>query len=280
MGMKWEQAQPGVDGGDDVLDRYLQDDTPANGSGPGSFAQSGQGMTSGDSVDQEAEVDQRVIARLESYLDEKLKAMRQDLQTYADRTAQSYSDKTAHRLTQQQSERLQALDRALSGLEDVLGPDFDAIKRQKQLDILLDGGRTDNVAPETPRTPSAPEASQPTDFADAYLSSRLGDPSQFSEDDLNVIRSELSQARDMNDWITRVDRLAQNRARQAPPESTQGSADTSAARMQPVSLQGSRRSNPSLEQLDRALNRAAAEGDLKAVEEISKQIDEAVRRLR
>jgi hypothetical protein len=280
MNANWEQSGQGVEGEavDEVVQRYLQDDSiAANGSRPGPGAAPEQETSSGEGSGTDSELIERAVAQA---LEKRLASLRQDLEEYADRRVQSFSDKTAHRLSQQQRQQLEQLDRTLDGLQDLLGPDFDAIKRQKQLDILLANG---GEAGETEQRSATQQQAEPQpsrqsgDFASAYLATKLGDPSEWNQEARAAIQRDLSQAGDWDAWMAVVDRYAEQRpGRMAQGQGTSDSGAPSVARAQPVGVPAGKRSAPSLDALNRALNRAAAEGDLDAMEKIGRQIDAAL----
>lgn len=278
---QWEQTGPGVgDGVDEILQRYAQDgDMPANGSGPGPSAASDGVGASGESSDDVSQVVERVLERLGSQLDQKLTSMRQDLQTYAERTAQSFSDKAASRLTQRQREQMEMVERTLAPLREQLGPDYDDALRQAKLNVMFSGGapgegQAEPVQPA--QAASRPAGGESADqFAGVYLSQRLGDPRDWNEEDTAAIQADLSQARDWAEWMAVVDRYAQRRP--SSPWQGQGPQERGAtgniARAQPVGAASGRRPTPSLDQLNAAYNRAVADGDIDAVNKLGAQID-------
>lgn len=234
------------------------------------------GQVSGETVEESLE------AVVERVLSAKLGGLRQDLTGEIERRVQSFSDKTANRLSEQQRARLRTLDELMNGLQDHLGPDFDAVKRQKQLDILLD-----DSTPQGAQSPQGePQRAQQTaggdGFADAYLSQKLGDPSLYSAEEQAAIRTALSSARDWTQWMAQVDKYAQQHAgrqagngAQTQPGGQQAGLSR-AARAQPVQT-GRPTSGPMTpEQLQAAYNRAAANGDMAELTRVGALIDKLV----
>jgi len=277
-----EQAESGVEDMDEVVQRYLQDTTSAANSGPGFDAIPEQDVSQEDGFEIDPRIVERVLAKLGSTLDQKLTAMRQDLQVYADRTAQSHSDKTASRLTQRQQEQMASVEQVLAPLREQLGPDYEDTVRQAKLNIVLSGDAQDGgqMAPGQPASAASRSAvGESTDqFAGVYLSAKLGDPSKWSEEDVATLHADLAQASDWTAWMAVVDRYAERRPDRTalgrgPQEQVTGG---SVARVQPVGAVAGKRPAPSLDQLNLAYNRAVAEGDLDAVTKIGAQIDAAL----
>lgn len=277
MSEKWEQTAPGADENvDDVVQRYLQDDPISAGDpGPGSNATPGQGVSNAEGFEIDPRIVERVLATLD--LDTKFATLRQDLQGYADRTAQSFSDKTASRLTERQREQMASVEQILGPLREQLGPDYDATVRQAKLDVMLSGGAQGDGAREAQPT-LAPAAQRPAvgesteQFAGVYLSAKLGDPSGWSQEDTAAIHADLAQARDWSAWMAVVDRYAASKpSRTAIPTSARAGA-----RAQPVGAPAGHRPAPTLDRLSLAYNRAVAEGDMDAMEKIGVQIDLAL----
>jgi hypothetical protein len=172
-----------------------------------------------------------------------------------------------------------AVDLILAPLKEKLGPEFDDALRQAKMDVMLSGSEPDAEQTEAPQAPPAaprPAGGESDDkFASAYLTRELGDPSLWSEETLAAINTELSQASDWSAWMAVVDRYAKEKP--ARSEQGQGLAERSsvgkASRAQPVGATAGQRASQNFDQLDKAFNKAVAEGDLDAVEIIGKQID-------
>lgn len=281
MAEKWEQSRPGDDEGvDEVVQRYLDDaDMQASDSGPGSQASPGQGAASEEDFDPAEQIVERVMEKLGSELDRKLSSIRQDLQEYAERTAQSFSDKTAHRLTRRQREQLEQVERILAPLKDHFGPEYDEVVTQAKLQALFAGSGEQDDGTETPeqsaQPPQGPAAGQSVDqFVEAYLAQKLGAPSQWEAEEYAAIQRDLSQARDWSEWIAVVERYAERGPSQTDKsQGPQGSGSGNVARAHMVGASTGKRPQPSLEALNRAYNRAAEEGDFDAQKRIGAQID-------
>lgn len=252
-------------------DESLIEDQEALDSGPGSEAGPDAGAASGEGTEALDAVVERVMAQLGT----ELERLRQDLQEDLRRQVQSFSDKTAHRLSQQQRERLKALDEALKGLEEQLGPDFEQIKRQKQLEILLDAGSEESPEDGEEQAPTG-ETSPQSDFAQVYLSRKLGDPSEWSREERAAIQRELTQARDWAQWMAVVDKYAGIRAgRQRGGSDDAGAQTRRAARAQPSGGRA-RGSRMDLAALQKAYNQAAADRDLARMQQLGEQIDKLI----
>jgi hypothetical protein len=280
MANEWEQSAPSEgEGVDEEVQRYVS--MHAGDRGPRSEASSGQGEASGESSDEAvAQIVERVVAQVKDDLD----AMRQDLQTYAERTAQSFSDKTASRLTQQQRERNQQIDRILGFLKDDLGADFEEVARRVKVQAFLDGaGREEDDEGESAQPMQQPQAAQPpatgqpaSEFVQQYMSVKLGDPANWSRQDQQAIWSEVVQARTLQEQMAVVDKYAANGPGQTAGGSPTQQPRGNPGRAMPVGTQAGRPVTPSLEDLSAALDAAVAEGNMSLAEKISTEIDKAL----
>lgn len=252
-------------------------------SGPGSAAagagatDTSRGQGSGEGSDELENVIERVLERLGSVVDNRLASMRQDLDTEMQRRVQSLSDKAAHRLSQQQRERLTLLDQHLSGLEEVLGPDFEQVRNKKRLEILLD---TDDKGEQEQPEETEPTGQGAPDFAQVYLSEKLGRPEDWTAEEQAAIRRDLSQARDMVTWMAAVERYAVQRTGRQQQGQSPNEGDgrnVRAARAQPVGGQAGGAGQMTPEQLQAAYNRAAAARDMAEMQRLGQLIDKLTR---
>jgi hypothetical protein len=216
-------------------------------------------------------IDAQITEALERVLAEKLGGLRQDLEGLVERRVQSFSDKTAHRLGEEQRQQLQMLDRLMEGLREQLGPDFDTIRTQKQLEILTGGQGQAPQMGQAPPQEEPQEEPQPTEarsMADAYLQSQGVSPQSLSAQE----QAFLSQAQGWPQWFQRVGEVAQRRQAAKPPARQGGNP----AAAQPMGM-GRSRGTPSLEQLNQAYNQAVANGDLTAMRKLGAAIDAAIK---
>lgn len=259
--------------GQDVTDN--DDAVTGEASWQGAEQAADAGQVSGETVEESLE------AVVERVLSAKLGGLRQDLTGEIERRVQSFSDKTANRLSEEQRARLRVLDEVMGGLKDVLGPDYDAVRRQRQLDILLSDGEPETAGARGQRggqqNAGGPTQAGPvgeSDFANVYLSQRLGDPSEYSAEERQAIQRDLSNANGWGEWMAVAERYAGKRAgrisQTAVPQSP-----SRAARAQPV--QGGRPSGQMTpEQLQAAYNKAATRGDMDEMNRVGALIDKLV----
>jgi len=276
----WERVgQPGQTVAQDG--QGAGDSGQGSGAAAGGEAGSGQpGQVSGESSDGVDQVVERVLERL----GQQMGSWRQDLEDQVQRTVQSFSDRTAHRLSQQQRQRLQAVDHVMDGLQEMLGPDYDQVRRQKQLDILLDTeAGEDDGGQEPPEASPSPVAGQSGEFAQVYLAQKLGAPREWSLEEQAAIQRDLSQARDSVAWMAVVERYAVQRAGRG--DGGQGSGDGSpgreqqrAARAQPVGGQAGGAGQLTPEQLRDEYNRAAADRNMAEMQRLGVLIDKLVKK--
>lgn len=268
MGMNWKQAD---DAAPDLLDQQAADI-------PGQGIEQAQG-TAG--VSQEA-IEAMVSAQVQRALEQRLGSLRQDLTGEVERKVQSFSDKAYSRLSARQQEDMAAVDRVLEGMQDILGPDYETIRRQKKLDILT---RTEPAAQPEPTAQigngQQPHAGQDNSDsqAQAYLTQRLGEQSLWTPQQQRQILAELAQARDnIWQWVSVVDKYAAQKPQPAAgaPANGGGIDDaTRAARAQPMGG-GSNVNAYTPEQLDKMLYAAHNAGDYEEAERIGKLIDRLV----
>jgi hypothetical protein len=273
---QWEQAGRQVQPGQEDIQPGAEVSQAGTEAAPDDQQVSGEGSEG-------ADIEQIVERAVEQALGTRLGSLRQDLQDEVQRTVQSFSDKTAHRLSKRQHERLEMLDETLEGLQDMLGPEYEEVKRRKQLDILLQGAsfeedpEQDPVTPQDEPTPQTPAGEPTGDFAQTYLSRQLGSPEEWSPEDRQAIERELSQARDARAWMDVVDKYAEqrrqrgNRGGQQAPQQQQNRGNP-AARVVPMRTgQSPGPSTP--EQLQAAYDRAASRGDVEEMRTLGKEID-------
>lgn len=256
----------------------------APGSRPGPGAQDETGQTSGGMIDG-TQLEALVDRRARALVSEEIARLRHDLDTDIERRVQSFSDRTAHRLTQQQTERLASVDATLESLRDALGPDFEQYRRQARVDALLamqsQTGQPDTTqAPETaPAVSQQPQAQQTGavggPFAQQYLTTKLGNPTEWTETERTDIERQLSEARDFADWLAVVDRYAGRRSGaglQITGQQAQQQVRGNAARANP-GAGGGAPGGADLATLNRQYNAAAADGDRERMVRLGEQID-------
>jgi len=249
----------------ELVESVLSDDTQGDDPGQGQPPASAQPQDSGDTIDD------ALLQAIERAVSGRIGEIRQDLEDTVERRVQSYSDKTAARLTKQQKQLLEQRLKGLDAAKDLLGPDYEQLRRQVQLEALLEEPAQDNVqkTPATQQPQQQPQQSASLDmsFAEAFIQTQLGDPQQLTAQQTNYLR----QAQSPNDWIKRVNELATQR--QTSP-TTQGKAP---ATVQPVG--GSSSGGTSPEALQKAYNDAAARGDMDELSRLGKLIDQMVARM-
>jgi len=176
------------------------------------------------------------------------------------------------------------VDHVMDGLQEMLGPDYDQVRRQKQLDILLDTeAGEDDGGPAPPEASPSPVAGQSGEFAQVYLAQKLGAPREWSLEEQAAIQRDLSQARDSVAWMAVVERYAVQRAGRG--DGGQGSGDGSpgreqqrAARAQPVGGQAGGAGQLTPEQLRDEYNRAAADRNMAEMQRLGVLIDKLVKK--
>jgi hypothetical protein len=184
-------------------------------------------------------------------------------------------------LSQRQKEQMEQVDRILGFLKDDLGPDFEDVRRRVKMQTLVEGaaredGREEERGEPAPRGQS-PAAGQSADqFVQVYLSKTLGDPSQYSEEEMQALHRDLSQARDWSAWMATVDGYAKRGPSQSKGPQSGSSSSGNPARAHMVGAPTGKRPPPKLEELSRALDRATAAGDFEAMQKIAAQIDAAM----
>lgn len=248
----------------------------------------GEGQTPNPEGDRSPSLSEDVLLPVvERVLSRELGTLRQDLATELERRVQSMTDKAEYRLSQRQQQELSALDRVLGRLKEQLGPEYDQIRNQSRMEILLDQQTAgQNPQAEQPQPQPQAQQSEGDRSAEAYLSSQLGDPQNWTQEQRDQIAQELNQARgNFWNWIQTVNKWAAMKpqaARQQPTASSPGGNGNtpnpaSDARIQPLGTGGGVRQS-TMQQLNVQLNQAYSEGEYEKAAQIAQQMDELMNR--